>query len=357
MNKVILFYGGVSCEHSVSCVSALFIEKNLHLIECEVYPIYISVNGSWHLQHRVCSDPNGNEHNPCSLGVDKLGRAFILVTDRTIYFDIVFPIIHGTIGEDGSLQGLLECLGVPYVGCGVLASAICMNKYFAKTIWSTAGIPQVNYSKIDVFEWQNWPSRVLDSIVSNFQYPIFIKPFSMGSSIGVSKCNSKDEITMALYSAFEYDNQVLIEQGLDVRECEVSLLGNYPEYKVTSVGEIICHVDFYSYEAKYINSSDSTLKIPALNLTNDQIERIQYLAKTAFKAVQGDGFARVDFFLDKKNNEIYLNEINTLPGFTPNSMYPKLWGYDGLESAVLIREILDLAIKKFKAKSVLKKIH
>ena len=357
MKRVVLFYGGVSCEHIVSCVSALFIESTLHSIEYEVYPIYVSINGSWHLQNRVHKESEKYITNLCSLQVDKVGKSYLQNKDNAIYFDVIFNIIHGTGGEDGSMQGVFEFLNLPYAGCGVLSSSIAMNKYFAKMIWQSIGIPQVPYLKIDLFEWNNWSFKVLENIIKTFTYPLFVKPVSMGSSIGISKCLSPDDVTNALHTAFMYDNEVLVEQGLDVRECEISILGNYPEYKVTGVGEIICSSDFYSYDAKYIDSKSSVLKIPANNLTDQDIKTMQHLAKSAFKAIQGDGFARVDFFIDKKTGQIYLNEINTLPGFTPTSMYPKLWDYEGVRSDVLIKEILELALSKYKKKQTLKKTH
>ncbi len=343
--RVLLLYGGFSSECEVSSVSAGFIEYYLTKAGHSVVPIYIHPDRTWHLQEKISKHPKKYISNFCFLNPRNHLQLYSQ-DNKTIPFDIAFPMIHGTGGEDGCLQGLLEFLDIPYVGSGVMASSICMHKLFSKRFWAKFNLPQVRYQEVDIFEWNLWPNKIVIDIQKEFRYPLFIKPCNMGSSLGISKVKSEQEIIPAIEEAFQYDHQILIEEGIQARECELSILGNYPEYKVTKVGEIICDADFYSYDAKYIEKNAASLSIPA-KITDEQLKEMQDIAKTAFRSVQGDGFARVDFFIDKESNKIYLNEINTLPGFTSISMFPKLWEHEGMTADILLSEIIELAFKKY----------
>jgi len=354
INNILLIFGGVSGEHDVSCISAQFIEKTLIQCNYNVIPVYIDRNGLWYKQNSVSAKPVTSKLELCHLV--KSVKCHLQSLNEKIEVDFVFPIIHGTNGEDGKLQGMLEFLDIPYAGAGVLSSALCMDKYYSKIFFQKAKLPQVKFIKIDRNEWINKPEYVIQKIMETFKVPVFVKPSNMGSSVGVSQVKEKNDLNKALDIAFSYDDQVLCEEGLQVREIEVSILGNYPEYKVSIPGEIITTHEFYSYEAKYLDKNGAKINISA-DLTVDQIQEIQNLAIKSFKAVKGDGFARIDFFIDKKTQIIYLNEINTLPGFTPISMFPMMWENTGLKSTDLLKTIVNLGVEKFKNKKMFKTTH
>jgi D-alanine-D-alanine ligase len=354
IKNILLIFGGVSGEHDVSCISAQFIEKTLKESGYEVTPIYIDQKGIWHKQNLVTPKPLVVESDICSL--IKSEKCQLQYADGKIDVDFIFPIIHGTTGEDGKLQGLMEFLDIPYAGADVFCSALCMDKYYSKTFFHQAEIPQVKFIKADRTDWLNNGEKVMRQILENFTLPVFIKPSNMGSSVGVSRVKESQQLKDALKLAFDYDDQILCEQGLNVREIEVSILGNYPDYTVSIPGEIIPHHEFYSYEAKYLDQNGATLKIPA-EITPEQKIEIQSMAQKAFKAVKGDGFARIDFFIDKNTQIVYLNEINTLPGFTPISMFPMMFEKSGLKPVDLIKTIVNLGVEKFKRKKMFKTTH
>jgi len=350
---IALIYGGSSGEHEVSCVSASYIDKNLRAAGYSVVNIFLSKTGQWHLQESVVEKSAENRVNPADLIVSK-ENPLIRTNDGDIEFDFVFPIIHGPTGEDGALQGLLEFYNIPYAGAGIYCSSLCMDKYFSRETFAKNKIPQVKYERFSKSEWEK--KSISEAILSSFEFPVFIKPCCMGSSVGVSLVNQESELKQALELAFKYDNFILCEEGRNVREVEVSILGNYPDYEVSCAGEIISNHTFYSYEAKYLDAHGADLIIPA-KLSEKEVETIKLIAKEAFKAVNGDGFARIDFFIDKDSGEILLNEINTLPGFTPISMFPLLWQKSGIEGTSLVNKIVDLGQERNnykKAISVLK---
>ncbi|MES0489796.1 MAG: D-alanine--D-alanine ligase family protein [Leptospirales bacterium] len=350
VNSVALLYGGRSGEHDVSCISAQFIEKNILTAGYKVIPVYIDRHGEWHLQERVHTNPEKNIKRPVRLVP---GDPPELVNENeSVTFDFVFPIIHGTGGEDGTLQGLLDFFRIPYAGAGVLCSSLCMDKYFARQMFNQHDLPQVQYTRISRSEWENDSNAVEDKISSNFAYPVFIKPCRMGSSVGVHKVAHENEISKAIEEALQYDDFLLCEEGKNVRELEISILGNYPDYQVSQIGEIEPNHNFYSYEAKYLDKDGASLTIPA-QITEKEKQQIQSMALKAFAATSGDGFARIDFFMDKANGKILLNEINTLPGFTPVSMFPMLWLENGLDGPSLIQKIIDLGVQKFHNLSLL----
>lgn len=259
--------------------------------------------------------------------------------------DIIFPVLHGTYGEDGTVQGLLEMANLPYVGCGVLSSAVAMDKVMAKQIFAHAGLRQIEYMVVMRRRWQQQPDEIVRQIEAELPYPLFVKPANLGSSVGVSKARNQEELNGALDLASEYDRKVLIEAAVaNARELEVSVLGN-DDPLVSVAGEVISSHEFYDYSAKYLDES-SRLLIPA-DIDQDLLAEIQSMAKTAFQVADCSGLARVDFLLDNQTQTLYLNEINTMPGFTESSMYPKLWEASGLSYPALVDRLLTLGIERY----------
>ena len=255
--------------------------------------------------------------------------------------DVLFPVLHGPYGEDGTIQGLFEISQIPYVGCGVLASSVGMDKLICKKVFTEIGLPQVNYTDTNKWQFSNDSEGELDKIESELNYPIFVKPANLGSSVGISKATNREELLEGINEALKYDSRIVLEQGIDAREIEVAVLGNN-EVKASIAGEIKPAKDFYDYEDKYLDGA-STYDIPA-QISEEDMNYIREKAIQAFKGIDGKGLSRVDFFKDKNSGEIFINEINTLPGFTNISMYPKMWEATGLEYTKLIDELINLAI-------------
>ena len=273
-------------------------------------------------------------------------------SDRAINVDVIFPVLHGTFGEDGTIQGLLELADIPYVGAGVLGSAAGMDKDIMKSLFIAAKIPIVKHVTILRSAWESDPRKVQKKVESKLTYPVFVKPANLGSSVGISKAHNRKELGPAIEEAAKFDRKIVIEQGVGgkkekAREIECSVLGN--DEPVASVpGEIVPGKEFYDYTAKYVDEG-SQLIIPA-KLTKAETKKVQELAVAAFQAVDCSGLARVDFLMDPKTRKIFLNEINTMPGFTSISMYPKLWGASGLEYADLIDRLIQLGIERHEDK-------
>jgi D-alanine-D-alanine ligase len=262
--------------------------------------------------------------------------------------DVVFPVLHGPYGEDGTVQGLLELAHIPYVGCGVLASALAMDKAACKAVFAAAGLPQLPFLLVQRRRWENEPEQVLADVESRLTYPLFAKPANLGSSVGVSKATQRTELARALDQAARYDRRLLVEQGIDAREIEVSVLGN--DDPIASVpGEIVPQREFYDYAAKYLDPG-SELIIPA-PLSPGLAEAARQMAVQAFLAIDGAGMARVDFLLERRTGQLYLSEVNTIPGFTSISMYPKLWEASGLSYPALIDRLIELALERYADKS------
>lgn len=344
--NVLLIYGGQSGEHDVSCVSAEFIEQKLLENGHKVYPVYIDRGGNWFYNKRVSRIAEENRGEACR-PLFSNSMVSLDAAGATIECDFVFPMIHGTTGEDGKLQGLLEFYRLPFAGSGSLSSALCMDKIVVRSVFKEAGIAQVPHFSFHNSEWQKESSGVLERAQRELNFPIFVKPANLGSSVGVSKCVDAASLSEGIQEALRYDDHVICEQGIDARELEVSVLGNYPHYEVAGPGEIIVHDEFYSYEAKYIKTDGADLELEA-NVDAKMAEQIHAVAKSAFGAVRGDGFARIDFFVDKNTQELYLNEINTLPGFTPISMFPLLWKNASIDSGELIQRIVELGVARHK---------
>ncbi len=347
--RVGVIFGGRSVEHEVSLVSARAIMKALDPERYEVVPIGITKAGRWTIGKRhyaLPGDPSiggliniGNERRQLRAA----GRRSVPRCEADNRLDVIFPIVHGTGGEDGSLQGLLTLADLPFVGAGVLGSAVGMDKVAMKAIFRQAGLPIAHYEVIRARHIEAAPQRSILQVEGSVGYPCFVKPANGGSSVGVSKAKDRRSLEDALRLAARYDRKIIVERGIDAREIECSVLGNDdPEASVA--GEIIPAHEFYDYSAKYIDSG-SRLEIPA-NITDEQQRQVRDLALRAFVALDLAGMARVDFFLSRASGEILLNEVNTLPGFTPISMYPKLWEASGLPFPALVDRLIELAIER-----------
>lgn len=353
--RVAILYGGKSGEHEVSLLSAASVMKALDMDKYEAVPIGISTEGNWEIGEMPLQmissslDEESLDKIKAQLPVTvSNGQQFPALEQGEV--DVVFPILHGTYGEDGTVQGLLEILDLPYVGAGVLASAVGMDKIVMKKVLEAEGVPQGKYTFFLTKQLEKSSEEVLNKIEELFGYPCFIKPANLGSSVGISKASDRDELYAALQLAGKYDRKIIVEEFIDAREVEVAVLGNdFPEASMP--GEVIPENEFYDFEAKYTEGKLTT-KIPA-NLSQDMLERIQSLAIQAFRAVDGSGLARIDFFVRKSNGEILLNEINTMPGFTQLSMYPKLWAHSGLSYPELIDKLIQLALERYREKQQL----
>ena len=331
MIKVGVIYGGISTENEVSQMSAKSVINNLNKEKYEIKKIYIDKDGKWY---------NDNKEK----------REEIHSIVKTLKeFDVVFPVLHGKGGEDGTIQGLFEMFNIPYVGCGVLASSVGMDKVYTKIVFEKAGLNQTPYVYIkaidnnykmlsDNFEEEELD---LDKIINKLEYPMFVKPSNSGSSVGIKRVTNKEELKEGIEYAAKYDTKVLVEQGIDGHEVECAVLGN-EEVIASTVGEIQAAETFYSYDAKY-NMPESKTLIPAL-ISQDKIEEIRELAVKAFKAIDGKGLSRVDFFVENNTDKVYINEINTMPGFTKISMYPKLFEAVGISYSELLDRLIQYSL-------------
>lgn len=352
MINVILIFGGKSGEHEVSLKSAQSIYNGFDKSKYNVFPVGISRSGKWYGPIAENDIKNFTEENYLNNEITMLprpGKSIYSLIDFSEIFkgDIVFPIIHGTNGEDGTLQGIMEYMEIPYVGSGVCGSAVGMDKIIMKDILQSHSVPQVKYMGInskDIFlDIENTVKKIQD----NLKFPLFIKPANLGSSVGISKSKNKEDLIKALNMAAEYDRRVIVEEGRNVREIEISALGN-EDVKLSSCGEVIPGSEFYDYESKYIKDTSVT-KI-ADDLSEETLDEIKRLSEISYKALDLSGFTRIDFFIDKDTNEILLNEVNTLPGFTAISMYPKLWENEGIQLNMLLDELISLGFERFKEK-------
>ena len=352
MITVGVLYGGRSGEHDVSLCSAASVVASLDRSKYEVVAIGIDRDGRWYVQDEpvIVDDKDfGRKMNlerkgNWTVNHYEKGNALVLhdsVSNKEVAVDVVFPVIHGTFCEDGTLQGLLELAMVPYVGADVAGSAIGMDKDVSKRLLRDGGIPVVPWKVITHRDWSSNRKKIAADINDAFAYPLFVKPCSTGSSVGVKKVNEPALLEDSVDFALRYDNKIMIEDGITAREIECAVLGN-DDPEASYLGEIIPKHEFYSYEAKYIDSQGAELVIPA-NIDEFLSAVIREAAVQAFRILNCSGMARVDFFLERGSSNYYLNEINTLPGFTSISMYPKLWEYTGLSYARLLDKLIDLA--------------
>ncbi|MCY7218199.1 D-alanine--D-alanine ligase [Streptococcus cristatus] len=335
---LILLYGGRSAEREVSVLSAESVMRAVNYDKFSVKTYFITKAGDFIKTQEFTEKPSADEKLMTNETVDISQQ----VKPSYIYQDnaVVFPVLHGPMGEDGSIQGFLEVLRLPYVGCNILSSSVAMDKITTKRILESAEIPQVPY--VAVIEGENLAEKIAE-IEEKLTYPIFTKPSNMGSSVGISKSENQEELRAALDLAFKYDSRVLVEQGVNAREIEVGLLGNYA-VKSTLPGEVVKDVAFYDYEAKYIDNR-ITMDIPA-KISDEVTSIMRTNAETAFRALGGQGLARCDFFYTE-DGDIFLNELNTMPGFTQWSMYPLLWENMGLPYSDLIEKLVILAQEAF----------
>ena len=357
--RVGVVFGGRSGEHEVSLRSANSIIQALDKTKYEVVPIGIEKNGRWltgpallATQSESLSDDDGHVVVLHPAPQEQHSLVPVEADVAVEMLDVVFPIVHGTYGEDGTLQGLFELADIPYVGAGVVGSAVGMDKAMFKYVMAANGIPQLPWELVLSSAVRDDMAKVIVKLETALAYPMFVKPANLGSSVGISKCDDAAELEAGLLEAAQYDRRLVVEQGATVRELEVSVLGN--EAPIASVvGEIRPERDFYDYEAKYV-TDDSELLIPA-PIAPELSERIRALAVETYAAVDCAGLARVDFLLDINDGEIYINEVNTLPGFTSISMYPKLWEASGLSYAELLDRLLVLAVERHEEKRALKR--
>jgi D-alanine-D-alanine ligase len=348
--RVGILFGGQSGEHEVSLTSAQGIINAMDKDKYDVISIGITKQGQWlagpDVHTRLLEAAAGH---PVLAAGHNAARSAALTglmawAEQSGPLDVIFPVLHGPLGEDGTVQGFLELVGLPYVGGGVTASAAAMDKAVSKDIFRAHGLPIVIHRTFLRKQWQADPQAVLSACEAAMPYPVFVKPANMGSSVGIHKANNRTELQAGLTDAARYDRKLIVEQGLDAREIEVSVLGN-DEPLASVPGEIIPSRDFYSYAAKYIDNS-SELLIPA-PLSPEHTELIQQLAVMSFQALDCAGLARCDFLLEKGTGEVFVNEVNTMPGFTPISMYPKLWAASGLSYSALIDRLIELALERF----------
>jgi len=381
--RVGILFGGRSGEHEVSLLSAASVLNAIDKQKYEVVPIGITKEGRWltdtHAEQLLRGEnnpPQSGRHlragdpqaTPGAVLLAK-GEAVIVppvpqarglvpfesaavATQKGIDVDVIFPVLHGTFGEDGTIQGLLELADIPYVGAGVLGSAAGMDKDIMKQLFAFAGLEIVKHVTILRSRWESDPKKATKLVESKLKYPVFVKPANLGSSVGISKAHNRKELGPAIDVAAKYDRKIVFEEGVGgkkrkARELECAVLGN-DEPQASTVGEIVPAAEFYDYNAKYIDEGSQPV-IPA-KISKKQMKEVQEMAIKAFQAVDCSGLARVDFLMDPKSGKLYLNEINTMPGFTSISMYPKMWAASGLEYPKLIDKLIQLALERYKEK-------
>ena len=346
--KIGVIFGGMSTEHDVSVVSGTSVIKNLNKDKYEIIPIYINKNGEWFSYDKKIDEIDILKVGEEPTEISKIEN----VLQKLKSVDVVFPVLHGLYGEDGTIQGLFELLKLPYVGCKVLGSCVCMDKAYTKVILEKARIPQVKHMYVKKGKKEYiFVDESLNEIKLNLKdlskkveeklgLPVFIKPSNSGSSVGINRANNALELAKAIEYASNYDNKILIEEKINGREIECAVLGN-EEVEASCLGEILAAEEFYTFSAKYQNQESKTV-MPA-DLPENLSNEVRNLAKKAYKAADCKGLSRVDFFVDDKNNKIYINEINTMPGFTQISMYPKLWEKSGMKYTELLDKLISLA--------------
>ncbi len=349
MKKIGVIFGGKSGEHEISLMSAASLINAIDKNKFELYYFGITKEGRWkQFEGAVADIESGQwEHSAVDFNMGNIKDVV----------DFVFPVLHGPYGEDGTIQGLFEMLDVPYAGCGVLASAAAMDKAIAKDIFAKAGLPICKHALVFSEHFkdrdgkcdENLMALEAEEVEKNVTYPMFVKPANMGSSVGISKAKDRESLYKAILEASKYDRRIVIEEGLDCRELETGVIGNWKPEAAT-VGEILPSAEFYDYKAKYFDGGQSKICVPA-NISDDIKEQIREIAVKAYMALDCAGFARVDFFLEKSTNKVYINEINTIPGFTKFSMFAKLWEEAGVAYPQLIERIMDFGYERYYAKN------
>ena len=352
--KLAVLFGGISSEHDISCLSAASILRNLDKTQYEIYPVGITQEGQWFYLYVYLLDSVENgawerltDKVPAVLSPDRSVHGLVLLRDgktETIRLDCVFPVLHGAGGEDGTIQGLLELAGIPYVGCGVAASANSMDKSITKVLVDEAGVRQAKYYLALRYDFERGAEGVVRTAADQLgKFPVFVKPCSQGSSVGVAKANDMLELAAGLTEAFKLDDKVLVEEFIDGHEVECAVLGNRNPVAST-VGEIAPTQEFYTFDAKYKDET-SQLYIPA-HITPQQIETVRQNALRVYAALGCRGLSRVDFFVTHEGGEVVFNELNSIPGFTSISMYPKLFDHEGLHYPALLDRLIALALEE-----------
>jgi D-alanine-D-alanine ligase len=352
--RVGVIFGGRSGEHEVSLASAASVIRALDPEKYEAVPIGISKDGRWLVgtgaQRMLAEVLKSGER--VSLPPDPTSASLVPLNPSSghpsITVDVMFPVLHGTFGEDGTVQGLLELAGLPYVGAGVLASAVGMDKDVQKRLFAEAGLPIVPFVAVRRSEWEKERAKVVKAIKKKFRFPVFVKPATLGSSVGMTRVKAAHQLGAAIDTAAEFGLKIMVEKAVTAREIEVSVLGN-DDVRASIPGEILPHREFYDYTAKYLEQG-TRLLIPA-PLKKKQVATLQDFAARAFKAIDGTGMARCDFFLENKTGKIFINELNTIPGFTSISMYPKMWEASGLPYPKLIDRLIELAFELHREKA------
>ena len=377
--RIAIIFGGQSSEHEVSRFSAEAVLRNIDRDKFDVVMIGITKDGRWlpydgpvellgtgewqalaeagQEKRKAClgggegmgareSAGSGAEDRDAGQVLLSAGAAMAVAEKGSKRIDVVFPVLHGCNGEDGTIQGMLELAGIPYVGCGVLGSALGMDKAYAKIVFEKEGLPQGKYLVFSRKQILRGAEALMDKVEETLTYPCFVKPSNAGSSVGISKARDRRGLEAALQLAARYDRRVLVEEFIDGREAECAVLGN-DEPAASAVGEIVPCNEFYDYEAKYLRGDSSKIIIPA-DLPRETTEKIRDYAVRAFRAIDGAGLARVDFFVRKDTGEVIINEINTMPGFTQISMYSKLWAASGLPYGKLIERLIELSLERYK---------
>lgn len=341
---IALIFGGKSGEHQVSIKTAFSILQSLNYEKFEVTPLFVQLDGKWLKGNVFYHAPSSLEAITSLSNYETLHNVFEFFS----VVDVAFPVIHGPNGEDGTLQGMLEILNVPYVGSGVPGSAMGMDKALMKTVFKQDNIPQGDFLVCNRNTLKNEMDVIIARIEKTLGYPVFVKPANLGSSIGISKAKNTAELIDALHYAAKFDNKIVVEAFISGRELEIGVLG-HSDLITSEVGEVTTTKDFYDYEAKYENQDVTKLHIPA-NVPTNVKERMSALAKKAFQSLDCSGLSRVDFFWDEQNDKLYINEINTLPGFTPFSMYPMLFNEIGVSYSTLIDKLVEFAFEKHEVK-------
>ncbi|PIS42099.1 MAG: D-alanine--D-alanine ligase [Candidatus Kerfeldbacteria bacterium CG08_land_8_20_14_0_20_40_16] len=359
--RVGVIFGGQSGEHEVSIVSAVSVISALGRKKYDVFPIGITKAGKWITGKNVVNilrDQSVKKFpimekiiipDPTKKSLVPIATQNARICLRETSLDVVFPVLHGPYGEDGTIQGLLELSGIPYVGAGVLGSAVGMDKVIMKKIFKEEQLPIVKFCNFIRNDWKKNPTRITKDITKKVNFPVFVKPSNLGSSVGISKAKNEKQLVIAIKEALKYDHRVIVEEAVEsAREIEVSVLGNN-DPQASLPGEVIASNEFYDYDAKYVDGK-SKIIIPA-KLSKKIIRQVQLIAIQAFKATDCAGMARVDFLLDQNKKKLYLSEINTIPGFTSISMYPKLWEATGISYSELLDRLIALAIERKRAKN------
>ncbi|MCI1589268.1 D-alanine--D-alanine ligase [Heyndrickxia oleronia] len=348
--KLCLLYGGKSAEHEVSLQTAKAVIQALDLEKFEIDPIFINAEGNWIKGPQIVGPVENVKALAFSDGQEMVPNALSTSLGENTGYDVIFPLLHGPNGEDGTVQGMLELLNLPYVGNGVLASAAGMDKVIMKNLFAQAGLDQVKYVSFIRSSWDHNNEEAYRKVEAELGYPCFVKPANLGSSVGISKCTNRKELENAFIEAFQFDRKVIVEEGIIAREIELGVLGNdNPECSVP--GEIVAKKDFYDYKAKY-GDEETALIIPA-EVSAHVYEELKSMAITAFKALDCSGLVRADFFVTRENR-VLINEVNTMPGFTPFSMFPLLWKHTGVDYPELIERLIQLAIERHEDKQKIK---